>query len=184
MSLFKPYNIVILVMKCLAPTHWAVRAYPIWLLLLFCLANAQSDMTTSDGIKQRNLPLQNREYGKFLLRIMPLGASITLGYKSTDGNGYREWLRRQLRVAGWQVDMVGSMRNGTMHDNASSQLPQLLQLYSKSTSVNHPPGTRRSHRTPSRPTRKRSRKNHPTTTKPDPYQVRRTPHAHQRNSQS
>lgn len=110
-------------MGCLTPMQWVVRACLIWLSVLFFLTDAQFDMTTSDltpAIDQDNPSLLNRDNEKFLLRIMPLGASITLGYKSTDGNGYREWLRRQLRYAGWQVDMVGSMRNGTMHNNVSN----------------------------------------------------------------
>ncbi|KAL4983331.1 hypothetical protein BDW68DRAFT_191412 [Aspergillus falconensis] len=45
------------------------------------------------------------------LRILPLGASITWGLKSSDGNGYRKYLRDQLRFAGWEVNMVGSKRN-------------------------------------------------------------------------
>lgn len=53
----------------------------------------------------------------FLLRTMPLGASITFGLKSTDGNGYRGWLRKQMRSAGWDVDMVGSVKAGEMQDN-------------------------------------------------------------------
>ncbi|PLB54069.1 SGNH hydrolase [Aspergillus steynii IBT 23096] len=61
--------------------------------------------------------LQSRDVKPFILRIMPLGASITVGYKSSDGNGYRKWLRQQLRYSGWQVDMVGSLSNGSMHDN-------------------------------------------------------------------
>ncbi|KAJ5701710.1 hypothetical protein N7488_009258 [Penicillium malachiteum] len=53
----------------------------------------------------------------FLLRLMPLGASITNGYLSTDGNGYRDWIRQELRYKGWDVEMIGSLRNGTMVDN-------------------------------------------------------------------
>ena len=56
----------------------------------------------------------------FLIRLMPLGASITNGYLSTDHNGYRDWIRQQLRYEGWDVEMVGSLRNGTMVDNVSS----------------------------------------------------------------
>lgn len=52
----------------------------------------------------------------FYLRIMPLGASITEGVQSTDGNGYRKWLRQQLRWKGWKVNMVGSKQNGNMAD--------------------------------------------------------------------
>ncbi|KAL6238468.1 hypothetical protein BDW75DRAFT_237357 [Aspergillus navahoensis] len=60
---------------------------------------------------------QTRAAKPFLLRVMPLGASITVGYRSSDGNGYRKYLREQLRYAGWEVDMVGSLENGTMKDN-------------------------------------------------------------------
>lgn len=67
--------------------------------------------------------IKTRETDKFLLRIMPLGASITMGYKSTDGNGYREHIRQQLRYEGWQVDMVGSEINGTMHNNVCDVIP-------------------------------------------------------------
>lgn len=100
--------------------RWVVRASLIGISLLFYLAHAQSITDLTPTIDQVNPSLHDRDNAKFLLRIMPLGASITLGYKSTDGNGYREWLRRQLRYAGWQVDMVGSMRNGTMHNNVST----------------------------------------------------------------
>jgi hypothetical protein len=70
-----------------------------------------------EGIEKSSSVLQKPDNGTFLLRIMPLGASITLGYGSTDHNGYRKPLRQQLRYAGWQVNMIGSLRNGTMHDN-------------------------------------------------------------------
>ncbi|KAH8678326.1 hypothetical protein BX600DRAFT_545929 [Xylariales sp. PMI_506] len=48
---------------------------------------------------------------------MPLGASITEGYQSSDGNGYRKYLRDALRSAGWPVNMVGELSSGTMNDN-------------------------------------------------------------------
>ncbi|KAK3389196.1 carbohydrate esterase family 3 protein [Podospora didyma] len=51
------------------------------------------------------------------LRIMPLGASITWGQASSDGNGYRSTLRAQLTAAGNPVNMVGSRQHGTMQDN-------------------------------------------------------------------
>jgi lysophospholipase L1-like esterase len=53
----------------------------------------------------------------FALRTLPLGASITWGYKSPDGNGYREFLRNNMTSAGWEVNMVGSLRHGSMTDN-------------------------------------------------------------------
>lgn len=48
---------------------------------------------------------------------MPLGASITFGQASTDGNGYRKALRDALVRSGSTANMVGSRRNGTMRDN-------------------------------------------------------------------
>ncbi|MEV0130887.1 SGNH/GDSL hydrolase family protein [Dactylosporangium sp. NPDC050688] len=58
------------------------------------------------------------------VRIMPLGASITWGTSSTDGNGYREALRRHLADdAGVAVDMVGSQRSGTAADNDNEGHP-------------------------------------------------------------
>ncbi|KAL8974023.1 MAG: hypothetical protein Q9197_001743 [Variospora fuerteventurae] len=49
------------------------------------------------------------------LRIMPLGGSITNGFQSTDNNGYRLTLQRNL--AGSKLLLVGSADGGTMDDN-------------------------------------------------------------------
>lgn len=62
---------------------------------------------------------QNGTAKDFYLRILPLGASITFGVDATEpntGNGYRKFLRDQLRYEGWQVNMVGSKSSGTMRD--------------------------------------------------------------------
>jgi hypothetical protein len=69
------------------------------------------------SLEERSAILASRDEANFTLRIMPLGASITQGYKSSDNNGYRKVLREQLRHAGWPVNMVGSLSDGTMHDN-------------------------------------------------------------------
>lgn len=55
----------------------------------------------------------------FPLRILPLGASITYGQGSKDGNGYREYLRKLLQRRGAAVDMVGTVHAGKMVDNVS-----------------------------------------------------------------
>ena len=39
------------------------------------------------------------------------------GSTSSDDNGFRKYLRDQLRYAGWPVNMVGSLKTGTMKDN-------------------------------------------------------------------
>ena len=51
------------------------------------------------------------------LRLMPLGASITYGSGSSDGNGFRKFLRELLVNDGYTVRMVGSLKAGTMENN-------------------------------------------------------------------
>lgn len=111
------------------PMHWLVQFVLVWLVCLSTLAVAEplfvDTVVKSIGsnakidLEGSTSTLQKRDNGTFLLRVMPLGASITMGYQSTDHNGYRKALRQQLRHAGWQVDMIGSLRNGTMHNNVS-----------------------------------------------------------------
>ncbi|KAB5549867.1 hypothetical protein GE09DRAFT_187533 [Coniochaeta sp. 2T2.1] len=48
------------------------------------------------------------------LRILPLGDSITWGYASSDGNGYRQHLRNKLSGGGNAVSFVGSQISGSM----------------------------------------------------------------------
>ncbi|KAL3457120.1 SGNH hydrolase-type esterase domain-containing protein [Aspergillus heterothallicus] len=81
------------------------------------LVSSYSFSPRNQDVGQTSTSLAARDTKPFLLRVMPLGASITVGYRSTDGNGYRKALREQLRYAGWEVDMVGSLTNGTMKDN-------------------------------------------------------------------
>lgn len=57
------------------------------------------------------------------LRIMPLGASITFGTRSSDGNGYRKYLRDRITALGNPVNMVGNHPNGTMNDNENEGWP-------------------------------------------------------------
>ncbi len=51
------------------------------------------------------------------LRLMPLGDSITFGYGSSTGNGYRGDLRSALVNDGFTADFVGENRNGNMYDD-------------------------------------------------------------------
>ncbi|CAK7211487.1 hypothetical protein SCUCBS95973_001132 [Sporothrix curviconia] len=43
---------------------------------------------------------------------MPLGGSVTYGSESSDGNGYRKFLRDKLIRGGYRVEMVGSRKSG------------------------------------------------------------------------
>lgn len=50
------------------------------------------------------------------LRLMPIGDSITAGYRSSTGNGYRGPLYTELINQGDALDFVGSQRSGVMFD--------------------------------------------------------------------
>jgi len=50
------------------------------------------------------------------LRLMPIGDSITAGYRSSTGNGYRGPLYPELINQGDALDFVGSQRSGVMFD--------------------------------------------------------------------
>ncbi|KXH42130.1 fungal specific transcription factor [Colletotrichum nymphaeae SA-01] len=52
-----------------------------------------------------------------VLRLMPLGGSVTHGVGSSDQNGYRKKLSELLHGCGYNVCMVGSRRSGTHFNN-------------------------------------------------------------------
>ncbi|UNI21161.1 hypothetical protein JDV02_007175 [Purpureocillium takamizusanense] len=79
---------------------------------LALISNAQAAPPPTDAARQ----LDDRA-GKVPLRLMPLGASITAGLRSSTGNGYRQDLRALLVKDGHPIDMVGSRKSGTMKDN-------------------------------------------------------------------
>ncbi|KAK4902064.1 hypothetical protein LTR27_000966 [Elasticomyces elasticus] len=81
--------------------------------------------------------LETRAAKNFYLRVMPLGASITQGFRSSDGNGYRKSLRQQLRWKGWKVNMVGTKSDGNMADNDNEghigwRIDQIYEQWKKS----------------------------------------------------
>ncbi|KAL8704000.1 MAG: hypothetical protein Q9201_002832 [Fulgogasparrea decipioides] len=49
------------------------------------------------------------------LRILPLGSSIVAGVGSSDGNGFRKFLKDDL--LGTKMQYVGSLRSGSMTEN-------------------------------------------------------------------
>ena len=57
------------------------------------------------------------------LRILTLGASITAGVDSTDGNGYRLDLQQKLEDNGNNVTYVGTRFRGQLLDNACEAYP-------------------------------------------------------------
>ncbi|KAJ7746531.1 FG-GAP repeat domain-containing protein [Mycena olivaceomarginata] len=59
-------------------------------------------------------------------RIMPLGASITFGVGSTDGNGYRADLYNLLAADGNVVNMVGSQKGGNFVDPDNEGYPGFI----------------------------------------------------------
>ncbi|KAI0207034.1 carbohydrate esterase family 3 protein [Astrocystis sublimbata] len=90
--------------------------------ILICVAALAQNFSTASPIPQNDTSViasRNKVgFGNDMwLRVMPLGASITYGLRSPDGNGYRKYLRDQLVAYGNDVNMVGSRRNGSMDDN-------------------------------------------------------------------
>nr|POE73077.1 multidomain esterase [Quercus suber] len=57
------------------------------------------------------------------LKILPLGASITWGQASSDGNGYRLKLRDLLEAQGHNVTYVGTVSHGSMSNNLCEGYP-------------------------------------------------------------
>jgi hypothetical protein len=69
------------------------------------------------------------------LRILPLGDSITYGYLSSDGNGYREYLDAMLPNS--TVEFIGSVQSGNMTDNYNEGHPgaEIAQIASFATNT-------------------------------------------------
>ncbi|PQE32927.1 carbohydrate esterase family 3 protein [Rutstroemia sp. NJR-2017a WRK4] len=65
----------------------------------------------------------NGTAGGKILRIQPLGNSITFGYLSSDGNGYRLGLQDLLLADGNTVQYVGSVQAGNITDNFNEGHP-------------------------------------------------------------
>ncbi|HYH30165.1 MAG TPA: GDSL-type esterase/lipase family protein [Pseudonocardia sp.] len=77
------------------------------LLVLACLA------TVLAGVRAGTVPVQrSAESGPGTVRIMPLGASSTVGKGSPETAGYRGPLQELLARDGLDVDLVGSLRDG------------------------------------------------------------------------
>ncbi|KAI1002074.1 hypothetical protein K3495_g6126 [Podosphaera aphanis] len=57
------------------------------------------------------------------LRILPLGDSITYGYRSTSGNGYRSHLYELLNETFPSVAFIGSQHTGNMTNNSNEGHP-------------------------------------------------------------
>ncbi|KAI0474288.1 carbohydrate esterase family 3 protein [Xylaria cf. heliscus] len=96
--------------------------------LWICVASLTQSITLAHPIQQDDEHSSVRRDGAgfgggMWLRILPLGASITYGVTSSDGNGYRKYLRDQIVNYGNLVNMVGSRRNGTMEDNDNEGWP-------------------------------------------------------------
>jgi hypothetical protein len=79
--------------------------------------NPQKDIVNGKGVHwdgsasqllENFHPLNNQKAKPGWLRVMPLGASITRGLKSTPEDGYRKALREHLVSLGHSVNMVGS----------------------------------------------------------------------------
>ncbi|KAF3480767.1 acetyl xylan esterase [Arthroderma uncinatum] len=77
------------------------------------------------AIKDENIEwlLHGKRPFRFDFAVLPLGDSITWGYGSTDGNGYRGHLKKFLKEYNGESDFLGSQRSGNMEDNDNEGHP-------------------------------------------------------------
>ncbi|KPM38628.1 hypothetical protein AK830_g7923 [Neonectria ditissima] len=97
------------------------------LALCFIQAAVAFPLDVNETYEYDELPVYKHSVEKradardFYLRIMPVGASIVKGWPIKDsdptGNGFRKYVRDQLRFDKWKVNMVGSQNHGSMADN-------------------------------------------------------------------
>jgi lysophospholipase L1-like esterase len=82
---------------------------------------AAASPTNNPNMLSKRGQLEDLIGGQISIRVMPLGASITYGLMSSDDNGYRARLRDLIVSTGGvdtaRVDMVGTLKSGTMQDN-------------------------------------------------------------------
>lgn len=71
---------------------------------------------THSHLHESHRSIYNRQSSTFL-RILPLGDSITWGWFSGSGNGYRLYLEQLLKGDGNTVEYIGSLTNGDMVQN-------------------------------------------------------------------
>ncbi|XMA08360.1 hypothetical protein WAI453_001151 [Rhynchosporium graminicola] len=83
----------------------------LWVFVVSVSA-AGSNETTFSIFQNSNVPL----------RILPLGNSITFGFQSTDGNGYRKRLLEKITISG-PAQYIGSVLAGNMTDNHNEGHP-------------------------------------------------------------
>lgn len=81
-----------------------LRRAVLGLLAIFCL------MLIAPGFLDPHTPLVKAK--NIAVKIMPLGDSITYGWGSSSGGGYRLPLWNELKAHGASVDFVGSQQNG------------------------------------------------------------------------
>ncbi|KAG0645418.1 endoglucanase X [Hyphodiscus hymeniophilus] len=79
------------------------------------------DISSSPFLSSRSIANTN----DVPLRILCLGASITYGFHSTDGNGFRYALRGKLIADGNDVNMLGVVSHGNMSNNLVDGFPGL-----------------------------------------------------------
>ena len=110
-------------------THTAMFAgmssFSFFLLLLLSLLNNTGALPfLTSAANDTDLVLNNRALNNGVqLRILPLGASIVYGLKSSDGNGFRNALRNRLVSNGNNVLYVGSNQGGSMANNECEAWP-------------------------------------------------------------
>ena len=95
-----------------------------WLLLLVIPSLVLCSLVVvSHNLPGRRIPLA-RAHSKIIIKIMPLGDSITYGVGSSTKGGYRLPLWNVLKARGFSIEFVGSVKTGpTDFDQQNEGLP-------------------------------------------------------------
>lgn len=110
----------------MAPSALLLRITTLLFFIFVVFASPFETRNTQDSTSNfllnltQDNELHNRAAKDFYLRVMPLGASITMGGGSSDGNGFRKKIRDQLRY-----DMKDFSSVLSHHLNGSNLPPEI-----------------------------------------------------------
>ncbi|KAL3458856.1 hypothetical protein BJX64DRAFT_291763 [Aspergillus heterothallicus] len=103
----------------MALIHAPDLPWHIWRMLMVSIlvASAWIPLSTAATVPTRTLTRRDVLANGVELRVLPIGDSITKGSKSSDNNGYRQFLHKRLEAYDNKIDFVGGEHIGSMTDN-------------------------------------------------------------------
>ncbi|RKF61169.1 Multidomain esterase [Erysiphe neolycopersici] len=106
--------------------HYCEKILTVQILISICLSFHITKSTAQNVPQDFGVETSSRSSAtKSLpnLRILPLGDSITQGFGSSSGNGYRAQLQDMLNYSSPSVTYIGSQKSGNMSNNVHEGYP-------------------------------------------------------------